>query len=417
MSVQQFDVIVVGAGFGGMGAAIQLKKMGYDNILILDREDDLGGTWHVNHYPGSGRRHPVDDVLVLVRAQPALVAAVRAGRRTQALRRPRRRQVRRAPAHAVQHPRRRRTLGRGRPLWQVALSDGDTLTSRFLITATGFLSQPRNPTSPASTTSPGRSSTARHWDDELLPRRRRVGSHRHRRDRGPAHPRADQDRPPSSPCTSAPRSTSYPRSTSRFRERARRLFARIPLTQRAFAVHTDINLEVMMILAVIALPVLPPAQRRRGRPVADAAVRVDPRQGAARKLTPDYDFGCKRPTYSNSYYRDLHQAARAPADPTASSASRPTASSRRRNQDRDRHAGAGTGFDLWEANIPAIEIIGRDGRNLGKWWRDNGFQAYQGVTIPYFPNFLSLASPYRVPRAELLQHDGIPDAAHGPVVR
>jgi len=53
-----------------------------------------------------------------------------------------------------------------------------------------------------------------------------------------------------------------------------------------------------------------------------------------------------------------------------------------------------TGFDIWEANIPAIEIIGRDARNLGKWWRDNGFQAYQGVTIPAFPNFVSLAGPY-----------------------
>ena len=52
MGVPEYDVIVVGAGFGGMGAAIQLKKMGYDNILIVDREDDLGGTWHVNHYPG-----------------------------------------------------------------------------------------------------------------------------------------------------------------------------------------------------------------------------------------------------------------------------------------------------------------------------------------------------------------------------
>ncbi len=53
-----------------------------------------------------------------------------------------------------------------------------------------------------------------------------------------------------------------------------------------------------------------------------------------------------------------------------------------------------TGFDIWEANIPAIEIIGRDARNLGKWWRDNGFQAYQGVSIPAFPNLLSLAGPY-----------------------
>jgi cation diffusion facilitator CzcD-associated flavoprotein CzcO len=53
-----------------------------------------------------------------------------------------------------------------------------------------------------------------------------------------------------------------------------------------------------------------------------------------------------------------------------------------------------TGFDLWDANFPTIEIIGRDGRNLGKWWRINGFQAYQGVSIPYFPNYLSLASPF-----------------------
>jgi cation diffusion facilitator CzcD-associated flavoprotein CzcO len=53
-----------------------------------------------------------------------------------------------------------------------------------------------------------------------------------------------------------------------------------------------------------------------------------------------------------------------------------------------------TGFDLWEANIPAIEVIGRNGRNLGKWWRENRFQAYQGVSVPYFPNYLSLASPY-----------------------
>ena len=52
MTSKQFDAVIVGAGFGGIGAAIQLKRMGYDNFVILDREDDLGGTWHVNHYPG-----------------------------------------------------------------------------------------------------------------------------------------------------------------------------------------------------------------------------------------------------------------------------------------------------------------------------------------------------------------------------
>ena len=53
-----------------------------------------------------------------------------------------------------------------------------------------------------------------------------------------------------------------------------------------------------------------------------------------------------------------------------------------------------TGFDLWDANLPAIEVVGREGRNLGKWWRENRFQAYQGLSVPYFPNFLTLASPY-----------------------
>jgi cation diffusion facilitator CzcD-associated flavoprotein CzcO len=52
MGTQQFDVVIVGAGFGGIGAAIQLNRLGYDDIVIVDRENDLGGTWHVNHYPG-----------------------------------------------------------------------------------------------------------------------------------------------------------------------------------------------------------------------------------------------------------------------------------------------------------------------------------------------------------------------------
>jgi cation diffusion facilitator CzcD-associated flavoprotein CzcO len=49
---QQFDVVIVGAGFGGIGAAIQLNRLSYDDIVIVEREDGLGGTWHVNHYPG-----------------------------------------------------------------------------------------------------------------------------------------------------------------------------------------------------------------------------------------------------------------------------------------------------------------------------------------------------------------------------
>ncbi|MDT4920088.1 MAG: hypothetical protein QOI15_990, partial [Pseudonocardiales bacterium] len=46
------EAVIVGAGFGGMGAAIQLDRLGIADWVILERESDLGGTWHVNRYPG-----------------------------------------------------------------------------------------------------------------------------------------------------------------------------------------------------------------------------------------------------------------------------------------------------------------------------------------------------------------------------
>ena len=136
-----------------------------------------------------------------------------------------------------------------------------------------------------------------------------------------------------------------------------------------------------------------------------------------RRLTPDYDFGCKRPTFSNSYYRTFTKPhvhlqtdgiERVEADGIVNNDGTKTAIDT---------LVLATGFDLWEANFPAIEVIGRDGRNLGKWWRETRFQAYQGVSMPYFPNYLSLASPYAFLGSELLQHHGVPDAADGAAVR
>ncbi len=46
------EIVIVGSGFSGLGAGIQLKKMGLDNFVILERANDLGGTWRDNTYPG-----------------------------------------------------------------------------------------------------------------------------------------------------------------------------------------------------------------------------------------------------------------------------------------------------------------------------------------------------------------------------
>ena len=47
-----YRVVVIGAGFGGIGLAIRLKQAGLDDFVVLDRAGDLGGTWRDNSYPG-----------------------------------------------------------------------------------------------------------------------------------------------------------------------------------------------------------------------------------------------------------------------------------------------------------------------------------------------------------------------------
>jgi cation diffusion facilitator CzcD-associated flavoprotein CzcO len=52
---QNTDVLIIGAGMSGIGFAIQLlKQLGTRNFTIIEKSDNLGGTWWVNSYPGCG---------------------------------------------------------------------------------------------------------------------------------------------------------------------------------------------------------------------------------------------------------------------------------------------------------------------------------------------------------------------------
>ena len=50
--MEDVRVAIVGAGFGGLGAAIRLRHAGIDDVVVLERRDDVGGTWWDNTYPG-----------------------------------------------------------------------------------------------------------------------------------------------------------------------------------------------------------------------------------------------------------------------------------------------------------------------------------------------------------------------------
>src|SRR5919197_1609743 len=52
MTREEHDIVIVGSGFSGLGMAIRLKEAGVDDFVILERADEVGGTWQANTYPG-----------------------------------------------------------------------------------------------------------------------------------------------------------------------------------------------------------------------------------------------------------------------------------------------------------------------------------------------------------------------------
>jgi cation diffusion facilitator CzcD-associated flavoprotein CzcO len=52
-SVPHNHVAIIGTGFGGIATAVRLRKAGFDDLVLLDRADHVGGVWRDNDYPGA----------------------------------------------------------------------------------------------------------------------------------------------------------------------------------------------------------------------------------------------------------------------------------------------------------------------------------------------------------------------------
>ncbi|KKC05155.1 flavin-containing monooxygenase [Mycobacterium nebraskense] len=394
MNTNRFDAVIVGAGFGGIGAAIQLKRLGYDNFVILDREDDLGGTWHVNHYPGLAVDIPSTTYSYWFEPNPKWSRLFAPGG-----------EVKQYAAHVAdkydvrRHMRFSTTVEGAQwdedaEVWRVALAGGETLTTRFLITATGFLSQPRMPDIPGIASFEGKVVHTTAWDHDYSYEGRRIAVIGTGASAVQVIPELAKE---AGELTVYQRTATHviPKFDFPISPPMQRLFGRVPAVQRTLRWVSDIILELIMVIMAlhfrqsrgrVNISASDLAKINRFRWIRDKELRD--------RLTPDYDLGCKRPTFSNGFYRaftkphvnlETNTIARIEPDGIV------TADGRKTLIDTLVLA---TGFDLWEANFPAIEVVGRKGRNLGKWWRETRFQAYQGVSMPYFPNYLGLASPF-----------------------
>ena len=143
-----FDVIIIGAGFSGIGVAIKLKEAGFHSFTLLEQANDLGGTWRDNTYPGIAV-----DITSFVysysfeqRPDWSRVYAPGSELKDYADHCADKYDVRWRIQYGTQVV--KAEFDEGTNLWSVHTADGRKMVGRYLVGASGGLTQPKKPDIP-----------------------------------------------------------------------------------------------------------------------------------------------------------------------------------------------------------------------------------------------------------------------------
>ncbi|GAA3063998.1 NAD(P)/FAD-dependent oxidoreductase [Streptomyces roseofulvus] len=378
-------VAVIGSGFGGLGAAVRLRREGITDFVVLERADSVGGTWRDNSYPGcacdvpshlysfsfapnpdwprtfSGQRH--------IRAYLEHVAD------TFGLR----------PHLRLNHEVERMEWDADTLRWRITTGSG-SFTADVVVSATGPLSDPKIPDIPGLDGFTGKVFHSARWDHDYDLRGKRVamiGTGASAIQIVPAI------QPDVAKLTLFQRTAPWvmPRMDRAISGPERWLHRTLPLTATlrrgilwgirelqvgAFTKHPgELGLVERLAKANIA------------KSVKDPELRA--------KLTPSYRIGCKRILLSNTYYPALAQPN---VDVVAGGLKEVRGDVVVGSDGSETEVDAiifGTGFHV--TDMPVADLVfGADGRSLAEHWKD-GVQSLRGATVDGFPNWMTIIGP------------------------
>jgi cation diffusion facilitator CzcD-associated flavoprotein CzcO len=149
------EVVVIGAGFSGIGAAIKLDEAGFHDYLVLEEGDGVGGAWHWNTYPGIAVDIPSFSYQFSFEKRADWSRVYAPGDELKAY-----------AEHCVEKYRLRDRIRLGTKVigaafdeearaWRIETARGETITARFVIGATGIFTQPKPPEIPGVQTFAG----------------------------------------------------------------------------------------------------------------------------------------------------------------------------------------------------------------------------------------------------------------------
>ncbi|MEV2246788.1 NAD(P)/FAD-dependent oxidoreductase [Streptomyces sp. NPDC049970] len=379
-------VAVIGSGFGGLGAAVRLRREGITDFLVLERAGSVGGTWRDNSYPGcacdvpshlySFSFAPNPDWPRTFSGQEHIRAYLEHVADTFGLR----------PHIRLGHEVAVMRWDNDELHWVIESANGSTITADAVVSATGPLSDPKLPDIPGLAEFPGKVFHSAQWDHDYDLTGKRVaviGTG------ASAIQIVPEIQPKAGRLTLFQRTPPWvmPRMDRAISGAEKWLHRSLPFTGTArrgllwgirelqvgaFTKHPN---QLGLVESI--------AKANMARAVKDPALRA--------KLTPSYRIGCKRILLSNAYYPAL---ARPNVDVVASGLAEVRGSTVVASDGTETEADViilGTGFHVTDMPI-AERVVGADGITLTEAWKD-GMQALRGATAAGFPNWMTIIGP------------------------
>lgn len=386
MTPNTFEIIIIGAGFGGVGMAMQLKQAHRHNFLILEKGASVGGTWRDNTYPGaacdveshlysysfapksdwSRRYSPQEEIQAYIEdcvQRYELKPHLRLNTEVHSLR-----------------------FDDGQQLWLITLANGETLLSRVVVTATGQLNQPSYPNIPGIEEFQGSIFHSARWNHNANLKQQKVGVIGTGASAIQFVPRIV---PEVAQLCLFQRSAPWviPKSDRAFSPWQIACFKYIPGARRLYRTLIYLKNEARALAFTRFSWILKYGEWRAKSMMKRDVVDASKRQS----LLPDYPIGCNRILLANDWY----SAVNAPHVDLVTNPIQRITSSGVETADGNTYELdvliLATGFKATEFLSP-MSITGREGIPLNQAWQ-HGAEAYKGISIAGFPNLFMLYGP------------------------
>ena len=380
------DVLVVGAGFSGVCAAIRLKENGIENFAVYDKCEGIGGTWWLNTYPGAACDIPSHFYCYSFEMNPNWSRLY-------------------APQPEIQQyiedcaakygVRDHIHLGReiasiafdeGDGLWTTTFSDGEIIRSRFVINGGGGLHKPFVPELDGLARFEGAQMHTARWDHSFDPKGKRIaviGSAASAIQATPqlAETAAQVTLFQRTPNFIAPRNDfSY---SAEDQEAFRTNPGKMAEVREEFFVDRDTRLYPI---------VVNPAIRKIAGDEIKTFIRSQVTDPALQdQLIPDFELGCKRILISDDFLPCLNRDNVAVETNGVASVTADGVVTGDGTEVKVDALIFATGFDL-EGHRNAMSITGAGGVALADVWRDQA-DAYRSSMVPSFPNYFMVTGP------------------------